>query len=119
MRPVQFILIILVLGVVYLYFSRLRSGLLDRVVVLLFAIAGIIMAIAPDLTMKIAASVGVGRGADLFLYLSLVGIGFFGLVLYSKIRDLESSIAEIVRAVGIRNASAPRKPDPSPPNKEV
>ncbi|MCH7549788.1 MAG: DUF2304 domain-containing protein, partial [Candidatus Krumholzibacteriota bacterium] len=72
MRPVQLILIAMIIGVIYLYFSRLRSGILDRVAVLGFAIIGIVMAAFPDLTHKLAAAVGVGRGVDLFIYLSLV-----------------------------------------------
>lgn len=125
MRPVQFILIVLVILVIVLYFSRLRSGLLDRVVVVLFAALGITMAAVPDLTMKMAHAVGVGRGADLFMYLSLVGFGFFGLVLYSKLRDLEASITHLARNVAIQTASRPQDgsadaatAQPSPSNGE-
>ena len=110
MRPVQFILILMLITVVFLYFSRLRSGLVDRLAVLTFGAVGIIMAIFPDLTMKIAAMVGVGRGADLFIYLALVGLVFFCLVLYSKLRDVESSIAKVVREFAIDQAHLPDKP---------
>ncbi len=41
MKPVQLILIALVLVGLVTYFSRLRSGILDRVVVLVFAALGI------------------------------------------------------------------------------
>lgn len=111
MRPVQFILIIMLIMVVFLYFNRLRSGILDRVLVVAFAVAGMVMAALPDLTMKMAAVVGVGRGADLFMYLALIGFGFFGLVLYSKIRSLEGTITDLARIMAIRDA---RTPDEAP-----
>jgi len=108
-RPVQLILIVLMIGLIYLYFSRLRSGILDRVAVLAFAVGGMVMAAFPDLTMKIAGAVGVGRGADLFTYLSLVGFAFFGLVLYSKIRDLEATITDLSRVIALQTATLPRE----------
>jgi hypothetical protein len=107
MRPVQFILIVLLLIVIYVYFSRLRSGLLDRLAVLLFAAVGIVMTVVPDLTTRIANLIGVGRGVDLFFYLSILGLAFMCLLLYSKIRDLESTITDLTRAVAIKKANPP------------
>jgi len=107
MRPVQFILVLLLLAVTLVYFRRLRSGLLDRLIVLVFAGLGIVMTVFPDLTTGLANLVGVGRGVDLFFYLAIVGLGFACLLLYSKIRDLESSITELTRAVAVKKANAP------------
>jgi hypothetical protein len=107
MRPVQFILIVLLLIVIYVYFSRLRSGLLDRLTVLLFAAVGIVMTVAPDFTTRIANFVGVGRGVDLFFYLTILGLAFMCLLLYSKIRDLESTITDLTRVVAIKKAVPP------------
>jgi len=116
MRPVQFLLILLLLGVVMLYFSRLRSGLLDRVVVLLFGLLGIAMVVAPDWTNGVAHLVGVGRGVDLFFYLAILGFSFAGLILYSKIRDLEVQITKLVRIVAMERA---QDPDPlAPPDRD-
>ena len=107
MRPVQFILIVLLALGTYLYFSRLRSGLLDRVMVLLFAVAGAAMTVVPDFTTKVANLVGVGRGVDLFFYLSILGLAFVCLLLYSRVRQLESSITELARALAIKKANTP------------
>ena len=97
MRPVQFILALLVGGMVLLYFSRLRSGVLDRVVVLAFAVLGLVMVAIPDATTRVANMVGVGRGSDLFVYLALLGFAFVSLLLYSKIRELEATITRLNR----------------------
>ncbi len=107
MRPVQLILIVLMIGVLFLYFNRLRSGILDRLAVLAFVTIGIVMAAFPSLTTRIAQTVGVGRGVDLFLYLSLVGFAFFGLVLYSKLRDVESRMTDLARSVAVQTAKQP------------
>jgi hypothetical protein len=110
MRPVQFILIVLLGFGTYLYFNRLRSGLLDRLMVLLFAILGAAMTIAPDFTTRVANLVGVGRGVDLFFYLSILGLAFMCLLLYSRIRQLESSITELARALAVKKANDPDGP---------
>lgn len=107
MKPVQLVLIILLLAVLVVYFSRLRSGLLDRVVVLTFALLGFSMAAIPDWTNWLAYRVGVASGAHLFIYLSILGLGFFGLIIYSKLRDLQASITHLTRTIAIQQAVPP------------
>lgn len=107
MRPIQFILILLLVMVVVTYFRRLRSRLLDRVIAVLFGLVGVVMAVMPDWTNTLAQLVGVGRGADLLTYLGLVGLIFLCLLLYSKLRDLESSLTDLVRAIAIEQAYTP------------
>ena len=115
MRPVQFILVLLVMGVTFFYFNRMRSNATDRFVVFIFGAGGVLLAIFPKITNTLADLVGVGRGADLFIYLSLVGFGFFGLLLYTRIRDLENSLTDLARKTTIRDAHTPQI---DPPNSE-
>jgi len=114
MRPVQLILIVLVLLGLFAYFSRLRSGILDRLVVLLFGALGISMAAFPDWTNWLAHKVGVDSGAHLFMYLAILGLGFFGLLLYSRIRDIHQMITDLVRQVAVERGDAARRPDDEP-----
>lgn len=107
MRPVQFVLILMLIGVLVLYFNRLRSGILDRVVVLVLAALGIAMVVAPEWTNTVAHGVGVGRGVDLFFYLAIVGFAFALLIVYSKIRELEASITHLVRSLALERAETP------------
>jgi hypothetical protein len=44
---------------------------------------------------------GVGRGADLLLYLAIVLGGFLFLLVYSKIKRIERDITEVVRQMAI------------------
>lgn len=116
MRPVQVILALLFLLMLVLYFSRLRSSVLDRLVVVVFSLLGLSMVIAPDLTNWAAGLVGVGRGADLLIYFSIIGFAFVILLFYSKIRAIEASMTELARTVAIKGAvvapgSEPKLPD--------
>ena len=114
MRPVQIILALIVIAMLGLYFSRLRSGVLDRLVVFVFGVLGIVMVAVPDMTTRVANQVGVGRGADLFIYLALLGFAFIGMLLYSKLRDLEATITHLARTVAIDRVKPPGKGAESP-----
>jgi len=63
---------------------------------LFWIIAGIV-AIIPNSTSYFAGLVGVGRGADLVVYLSLALIFFMIFRLYIRIENQEKNITKIVR----------------------
>ena len=109
MRPIQFILIPLLALIVITYLTRFRSRLLDRLIVLSLGTFGIIMILVPDLANSLAHLVGVGRGADLVLYVGLVGLGFLCLILYSKLRFIDAQLVKLARTEAIDNAVAPAK----------
>ncbi len=109
MRPIQFILIILLVGLVWLYLSRLRSRLVDRLIVVFFGVVGCVMVLLPDTTSTIAHWLGVGRGADLLLYLGLLGLTFVCFLLFSRQREMQASITELARAMAIQNARRPEE----------
>jgi hypothetical protein len=104
MKPIQAILVLLLLGIAGLYFNRLRKKTLDRLIILLFIALGIILVLAPDLTTTIANLLGVGRGADLITYLGLLTLSFFCLLLYARTRELEASLTELVRSIALNQA---------------
>lgn len=109
MRPIQFILIPLLALMVIKYLGRFRSRLLDRLIVLSLGTFGIIMIMIPDLANSLAHLVGVGRGADLVLYVGLVGLGFMCLILYSKLRFIEAQLVKLARIEAIDQAVTPAK----------
>ena len=99
--------IILLTGIVFisLYFIiRLKRKLLD--LLLLFAMIGvaIVFIIWPDLTNALAKQLGVGRGADLVFYISILIFWFVVLKLYVRIRALEQSFTEMIRKNAISEA---------------
>jgi small membrane protein len=71
--------------------------------VLLWVAAAISIA-APGILAVVARFLGIGRGADLVMYLSILVmfIGFF--VMYLRYRRLNDQLTEIVRHLAIRDA---------------
>ncbi len=107
MKLVQPILLVLLAVALVVYFARLRSSLLDRAIVLLVVVVGAVFVSFPGASQTIAGWVNVGRGVDLVFYLSIFGLGFYCLVLFSKIRRLEADMTDLARAVAIRDANEP------------
>ena len=77
-----------------------RVGLACSVVWL----AGAIAIAWPGVTIAVARFLGIGRGADLVLYLAILAmfIGFFAM--YLRYRKVEEEITKIVRELAIRDA---------------
>jgi len=105
MNLIQLTLTLISVFIVVLYFAKMRSQLLDRIVVMTLFIASLVTIIRPDLTTTIAHYFGVGRGSDLVFYLMISGLAFLCVVLYIKIRKLEETQTVIVREIAIREAS--------------
>jgi hypothetical protein len=107
MTAIQPLLIFLLLAGTVVYFRWLRSGLLDRLMVILIAAVGVGLVANPELTTRIAHRVGVGRGVDLVFYIALFGLGFSLLLIFSKLRDLEARLTEVARAQALACAKLP------------
>lgn len=109
MTIIQPILVVLLGGGVLVYFMKFRSRLSDRAIVALLTVFAIVLVSYPELTSMLAHAVGVGRGVDLIIYLTLFGYGFILLTLVSKIRVLEGCVIELARAAALATAQIPRK----------
>ena len=88
---------------VYMY-VRLRSTLLDVLLIGIFIIAGTLLVLFPEYSNKIAHWAGVGRGADLLFYLSILFLFFLILKLDSRLRKMEQNFTEIVRNKSLEDA---------------
>jgi len=67
--------LVLVTGFIFigLYFiTRLKKRLLDIVLLFVMIAAGILFSLRPNITNFIARELGVGRGADLIFYISIL-----------------------------------------------
>jgi hypothetical protein len=118
MRPIQFILALLLLVVMLTYFRKLRSHLLDRLIVIVLGSAGLAMAIMPEWSNTVAHFFGVGRGVDLVIYLSITGLAFLWIMLYATMRQQHEQMTELVRALALAQARPPDDCDPAPPAQE-
>lgn len=99
--------ILLITGVAFIavyFFIRLRNSILDILLLLGLIAAAIVFILFPDITNQLANRLGVGRGADLVFYTSIIIFWFVILKLYARIRKLEQLLTTIVRNKAIEEA---------------
>lgn len=70
---------------------------------ILFWIASCFVAALPKTTDMIARFMGVGRGADAVVYVSLAVLFYFVFHLYAKIENVEREITKLVRKLAIKD----------------
>src|ERR1700733_15218831 len=98
---------ILITGVAFIavyFFIRLRNSLFDILLLLALIAAAIFFILFPDTTNSLAHKLGVGRGADLVFYTSILIFWFVILKLYARIRRLEQIITQVVRKDALDDA---------------
>lgn len=106
MIPAQPILLAVFAAVVFLYFARLRSRNSDGLVILLcFGIAALLV-LRPRVATQLANMIGIGRGVDLVFYLAIPGLLLLILVLFARIRDLNSKLTAALRELALANVDA-------------
>jgi hypothetical protein len=99
--------IILASGIIiiatYMYL-RLRSNILDVILILLFVVVGIVFVMFNEITDKMAHFLGISRGADMIFYLGILFLFFLILKLYSRLRKVEQKFTELVRNKSLEEA---------------
>jgi hypothetical protein len=107
---IQFLLIAAVV-LILVFFLRnhgtSRAAASVKIGFVLFLVFGIVAVIYPDATSKLARVVGVGRGADLLLYLLVVAFAFAMINTYLRFREIGLRQARLARAVALRDAEPP------------
>jgi small membrane protein len=104
MNGIQILLITGVVLVAVYFFVRLHNSVADILLLLGLVSAATIFIFFPDATNRIAHRLGVGRGADLVFYLSIVIFWFVILKLYVRIRQLEKIVTDVVRKDALNEA---------------
>ena len=100
--------LILLAGVIAfaVYTTRVRSTLSDRLIYVVLIAAGIPLVLYPDWSTRVAQLVGIGRGADLVIYLFIMFSLFFFVSSASAFRELERELTIVIRTIAINNAAA-------------
>jgi len=115
-------LLLLALVVAFLFSMRVRSGavstLMKRAVLLLVLALGCLAVLVPDLLTDIAQAVGVGRGADLLLYVLAVACLFVALSVYRRFHVLEQRYVLLARQIALMNVLMPDESDAATPDDE-
>ena len=104
MSGIQVLLISGVVAIFLYYLFRLRSALMDLVLLALFSGLAIFFILSPQSTSAIAHRLGVGRGADMLFYICILFFLFVILKLFARVRRLEATLTELVRQQAKREA---------------
>lgn len=104
MNIIQIILILSLIILFIFYFSLWRKGILDKLIISFLIISGIIFVIKPNWLTVTANFLGIGRGADLLIYIGILSFGFIIIILFAKIRKIERTQTKIIRNNAIKNA---------------
>lgn len=101
---IKIILLLPLLGLILFFIPRLKNRTFYRLFMIIVAIAGVLFVVFPSAADKLAHIVGVGRGADLIMYVSIMFFFVAGIILYSRIRKIEAEQTELVRKIAVQRA---------------
>ena len=67
----------------------------------LFWVAVVVLVFLPNTTQMLADILGVGRGADLVVYLAIIALFYLQFKLFVKIESVEQEISTLVRKIAL------------------
>jgi len=109
---IQYFLSFLILLIIYRVVIKWKQGILTSRDLIFWSgfwfVVGIII-LLPDTTSYLAELVGVGRGADLVVYLSIVLIFYIIFQMTIKIEKIERNITKVVRTVAMKDEAVNSK----------
>jgi hypothetical protein len=107
-QPVIKLVLLAALAVVALFALRGSTKAIHRVVwrgvVVLGLVAAALSVVFPGGLTWVAHKVGVGRGADLVLYVMVVAFMMVTVILFRRIADLERRYVGLARLLALRDA---------------
>jgi small membrane protein len=104
--------IIAVLVIIALYVGTKRLSGLETLAVVVIAVAGIVLAIFPQLSTRVANFLHVGRGTDLVFYFAVLAGLFVASNFYFRFKRHEEALIALARQNAIERA---QEPGPVPP----
>jgi small membrane protein len=69
----------------------------------------IVLTIAPEISSAISQFLGIGRGTDLIIYLSIIVLFYLVYLMYMKMEKLEMNITGLVRNIAIEKGKEKKK----------
>lgn len=124
MVAIQAVLTVMALCLFALFIQRshtVRTQAVKRIGFVLFIFGAIYAILRPQDVDWVAHQLGVGRGADLVLYLLVVVVAFFAANTFLRFRSLERRFTDLARAVALSNVEEPAPhigPQASEPDRE-
>jgi hypothetical protein len=106
-EPIQILLILFVLFALSRAYLRFREGKirpLEFVFWLVVWIAAIVAIAAPRTVGYVSSAFGIGRPADLILYVAVILLFYLIFRVYVAIEGMQEDITKVVREVAIKKA---------------
>ena len=107
LTPIQILLTVVLLGIALASLQSFRNRLLYRLAFLAILLVGITFTLVPDIPVRLARLLNVGRGVDVVFYLLFVGILFLFIIFYRRLLSHDETLTFIIRQNAIRHAERP------------
>jgi small membrane protein len=117
--PQPHLILIQVIVVLFAFYAGTRAvgrfrkgtiGTTELILWLFFWMAAGFCVLVPNITWSLARLLGVGRGVDAVIYLTLVGLSYAFFRLYLRLRQTEQQITLLVRKLALKEAPKPDEP---------
>ena len=104
MRLAQLFLMVVILGLLWFalhHRSTTEAKAFRRIAFLGLTLLIVLAVLFPDVLTEIANTFGIGRGADLVIYLVSIGLLFFSVSAYLKFGDMDRRITLLSRHIAL------------------
>lgn len=104
MTIIQMLLVIFALFAITKTFRQFKQGKLTLAFLFLWIVFWVIVGVVvvlPQTTDALARFVGVGRGVDAIMYISIIALFYFVFRLLVRIEEVEREITKLVRTLAI------------------
>lgn len=108
MTGIQLVLLTGIAFITLYFIIQLKKQLLDLGLLFLLIAAAVVFIVWPESTNILAHKLGVGRGADLIFYVSILLFWFIVLKLYARLRRLEKTVTQFIREEALKKAEEPK-----------
>ena len=112
MSIIQFLLVVFALFAITKTFRQFKNGKLTLAFLFLWIafwmIVGVVV-VLPQTTDTLARFVGVGRGVDAIMYISIIALFYFVFRLLVRIEEVEREITKLVRTLAIHEKETGEK----------
>lgn len=110
----RILVIVIVAAAMYAAWERYRDGRFSpRKLVFWWVIWAVVLlfGLIPQLSTSITRLVGIGRGADLFFFFSIIAMMYLLFLMHGRLQRLQQEITEMARQQALREAGLGDPPE--------
>lgn len=108
----KIIITLFILSTLLKLFKTKKSGKISTSNFILWSILWVSVGIVfyrPELSTQLALTLGIGRGADLLIYASIIAIFYLIFKILARLEKINTDITKITRSIAINKAEDNRK----------